>query len=108
MQGSTKPRSGLADAADGLAHLSRTLREQELAERGATRLPEGEVFSTSPDEVGSKRFMNLGIGPVPDCTQPGGYCPMPFSLEAKKSEPVRPLAVAAIEPVPMAISEAPQ
>jgi len=106
--GSTKARSALADAADRMNEMARTAREQQLAQRGAVRLPEGEVFSTSPDEVWSKRFMNLGIGPTPDCTQPGGYCPMPFSLEPSRAQaPQRQaaIAVAAYEPVPMETSQ---
>src|ERR1700740_1847967 len=104
MAGSTRPRSALADAADRMSQMARTLREQQLAERGAVRLPEGEVFSTSPDEVWSKRFMNLGIGPTPDCTQPGGYCPIPFALGTRGTpEPQRQAAVSSVAHTAMAM-----
>lgn len=92
--GSGKPRSALADGAERLAQLARTVREQQIAEQpGAMRLAVTDVYSMSPDEAWSKRFMSQGIGPTPDCAAPGGYCPMPFVQT--DLEPVSPATVQA-------------
>jgi hypothetical protein len=78
--GTNRPRSALADAADKLARLARTVREQQIVElQGIDALRVTNVYSLSPDEVWSKRYMSQGIGPTPDCAKPGGTCPLPFA-----------------------------
>jgi len=78
--GSNRPRSALADGAERMNVLSRTVREQQLAEKGALRAAVMDVYSTSPDEAWHSRYMSQGIGPAPDCASPGGYCAIPFAL----------------------------
>jgi len=115
--GSNRPRSALADGADKLAKLARTVREQQIADTlGAPRFPVSDVYSMSPDEAWSKQYMSQGIGPVPECTAAGGFCPMPFTAaqlqKVAASAPVKPqvsatvVHVAAPEPVPAAASPA--
>src|SRR5947207_2889206 len=88
---SNRPRSALADGAERMNVLSRTLGEQQLAERGALRFPVMDVYSMSPAEAWSKKFMSQGIGPAPDCTSPGGFCPIPFAMaQAGAAEATRP------------------
>jgi hypothetical protein len=101
-----RPRSALADAAERLSQLARTAGERQMVERGALRFPVTDVYSMSPDEEWSKKFMSQGIGPVPECAGEGGFCPMPFtSFSSGPSESVEPNPAPA--PVPMATYEAP-
>jgi hypothetical protein len=78
--GSNRTGSALADGAAKLARLARTVREQQIAEiQGSNALPVTNVYSLSPDEVWSKKYMSQGIGPTPDCAKPGGICSLPFA-----------------------------
>jgi hypothetical protein len=101
--GTNRPRSALGDGAERLARLARTVREQQIAEMpGAMRLAVSDVYSLSPDEVWSKKFMSQGIGPTPDCAAPGGFCPMPFEQvqipQPTQSPPIRPEPLASASP----------
>jgi hypothetical protein len=99
MSQENRPRSALADGAERMNVLSRTVREQQLAERGALRFPVMDVYSVSPDEAWSKKFMSQGIGPAPDCASPGGFCPIPFAAQIAAPEATRPCdAPVAAEP----------
>ncbi len=98
--GSNRPRSALADGAERMSVLARTAAEQQLVERGAIQFPVTDVYSTSPDEAWSRKFMSQGIGPAPDCTSPGGYCPIPFAMPVATSAAApKPCVTAAVEPV---------
>jgi hypothetical protein len=80
---SNRPRSALADGAERLARLARTVREQQISEvQGITALPVTNAYSLSPDEVWSKKYMSQAIGPTLDCARPGGVCPMPVAVDA--------------------------
>lgn len=97
---SNQRRSALSDGAEKLARLSRTLREQQIAEiQGINAVPVTSVYSLSPDEVWSKKYMSQGIGPTPDCAKPGGICPLPFGQIAPTTltgtEPATPWPEAA-------------
>jgi hypothetical protein len=96
--GSNRPRSALEDGADRLALLARTVKEQQIAEvMGRSAMPVGDVYSMSPDEVWSRKYMSQGIGPVSDCTAPGGYCPIPFPAKTPVAA-LAPQIVTAAEP----------
>jgi hypothetical protein len=104
-EASNRPRSALADGAERMNVLSRTVREQQLAERGALRFPVMDVYSMSPDEAWSKKFMSQGIGPAPDCASPGGFCPIPFASPAAAPQSPRacdapPLAESHVQALP--------
>ena len=73
-----RPRSALASAAERLGQMARTAGEQRMIETAGIRFPLTGVYSTSPDEEWSRKFMSQGIGPSPACTEEGGFCPMPF------------------------------
>jgi hypothetical protein len=111
---SSRPRSALADAAERLTPLARTAREQQLFDMpGALRLAASDVYSTSPDEAWSKRYMSQGIGPVPDCASAGGFCPMPFTAAQMDQRPAglapQPQAAAPMpEPEPTRTAAAPK
>jgi hypothetical protein len=97
---SNRPSSALADGAERLARLARTVREQQIADaQGITALPVTNVYSLSPDEVWSKKYMSQGIGPMLDCVRPGGACPMPFTVDV-------PAVVAAASAPAMAADKA--
>jgi len=98
---SNQPRSALADGAEKLALLARTVREQQIAEvQGSHALAVTNVYSLSPDEVWSKKYMSQGIGPTLDCAKPGGICPLPFAQiePVARSEPATLSATAASSP----------
>jgi hypothetical protein len=52
----------------------------------------------SPDEAWSRKFMSQGIGPVPDCTAPGGFCPLPFAATVPARSEAEPGQIAAQVP----------
>jgi hypothetical protein len=112
--GSNRPRSALEDGADRLALLARTVKEQQIAEvMGRSAMPVGDVYSMSPDEVWSRKYMSQGIGPVSDCTAPGGYCPIPFPAKTPVAAPAPQIVTAApaplevVEPAPEPVIAAP-
>lgn len=97
--GSNRPRSTFAEGAERLAKLARTVREQQIADvQGVVAFPVSNVYSLSPDEVWSKKYMSQGIGPTLDCARPGGVCPMPFEA----NEPATAIVPQAVKSVTQA------
>ena len=125
---SEQPRAGaLADAAERLGRVASVVKDQQIARnQSGSRLPESEVFTLSPEEAWSKKYMIQCVGPV--CTiQPTSdaaalllprFAPAPAArapqtvalapenpLALKAESPVRPSRKAAAEPIGLAIGK---
>jgi len=127
---SDKPRAGaLADAADRLGRVASVVKDQQIARnQSGSRPPESEVFTLSPEEAWSKKYMIQCVGPV--CTiQPTAdaaalllprFAPGPVAVAqasqsaavepqgpsaAKAEMPLRPSRKAAAEPIGLAIGK---
>jgi hypothetical protein len=63
-----KPRAGaLADGAERLGRVASVVKDQQIARnQSGARSPESEVFTLSPEEAWSKKYMIQCVGPV--CT----------------------------------------
>jgi hypothetical protein len=63
-----RPRAGaLADAAEKLGRVASVVKDQQIARnQSGARPPESEVFTLSPEEAWSKKYMIQCVGPV--CT----------------------------------------
>ncbi|HTT97300.1 MAG TPA: hypothetical protein VMF58_04580 [Rhizomicrobium sp.] len=112
---SDKPRAGaLADAAERLGRVASVVKDQQIARnQSGARRPESEVFTLSPEEAWSKKYMIQCVGPV--CTiQPTVEAAQPVAdpaaLLLPRFAPVQADAQAsqnvAIEPRPAAAPKA--
>jgi O-acetyl-ADP-ribose deacetylase (regulator of RNase III) len=65
---SNKPRAGaLADAAERLGRVASVVKDQQIARnQSGVRAPEGDVFTLSPEEAWTRKYMIQCVGPV--CT----------------------------------------
>ena len=65
---SERPRAGaLADAAERLGRIASVVKDQQIARnQSGVRPPESDVFTLSPEEAWSKKYMIQCVGPV--CT----------------------------------------
>jgi hypothetical protein len=125
-----KPRAGaFADGAERLGKVVSQVKDQQIARnQSGSRSPQSEVFTLSPEEAWSKKYMIQCVGPV--CTihptadaaalllprfAPGpttvAQAPQNVAVEprvspASKAEmPVRPSRKAAAEPIGLAIGK---
>jgi len=126
---SDKPRFGaLADAADRLGRVASVVKDQQIARnQSGSRPPESDVFTLSPEEAWSRKYMIQCVGPV--CTiQPTAdaaalllprFAPSPTVTQApqtvalapenppvlKAESPVRPSRKATAEPIGLMIGK---
>ena len=126
---SEKPRAGaLADGAERLGRVASVVKDQQIARnQSGGRPPESDVFTLSPEEAWSKKYMIQCVGPV--CTiqpradaaalllprfapgQATAQAPQTVALapqnpSALKTEsPVRPSRKAAAEPIGLMIGK---
>jgi hypothetical protein len=65
---SDRPRSSaLADAAERLSRVASSVKDQQIARnQSGARPPESEVFTPSPEEAWTRKYMIQCVGPV--CT----------------------------------------
>jgi len=97
-----KPRAGaLADAAEKLGRVASVVKDQQIARnQSGARTPESEVFTLSPEEAWSKKYMIQCVGPV---------CTIQPTVEAAQLPPnAAALLLPRFAPNPAVTAQAPQ